>query len=457
MKKETGRLNRRDALKLAGIGGAAALIAPAGLHASATGPKKKPSKKSPLRIVIVGGGMAGTTLAYRLRRAITWPDITVFEPQRTSAWYQPGLTMLGTGSWGEKALEFSRRDFIPDGVRWVESPVVSIDAEHGSVKDAEGKQTPYDYLVIASGAVLDYGAVEGLSGEIRSLQMLEKRAAWMGDPSIGSIYYLHGAAQLHEQFNTLIQKALELQKGKLTVLFTQDSVAVKSPGAAKSALFSLVETLNRAGVRHKVDLVVTSGDGRLSASDEYDAMYRKMLAGEQVAFEKKRLTKIDAAAGTAGFDDGSVRKYDYIHVTPPMRADRLFERNGLTDGNGWIDVVESTLQHKKFGNVFAVGDAAGISALKTGAAIVEQVKTVVDTIRAIDEGKKPTADYRGYGCDTVLCPKEKSALFEAYDRRGKPTAVLSFMNPLKCHGFYWYLNEKVIKNYVLYGVMRGWA
>ena len=457
MKKNKKTLNRRDALKLAGIGGTSMLLGTTQIHASATGPKKKPSKISPLRIVIIGGGMAGTILAYRLQRAITWPDITVFEPLRNSAWYQPGLTLTGTGIWCQKHIEYKREEFIPDGVTWKSTSVTSVDTAENKVVDAEGNETHYDYLIIATGAVLDYGQIEGLDGEIASLEMLEKKASWMDDPTIGSIYYFHGATELHEQFNTLVQKATETKDKKLAVFFTQQSVVIKSPGAAKSALFTLIDKLKEAGVRDRVDITVTSGDGKLSANEHYDKKYKKQLKKEGVTFEKAALSKVDIAAKTAMFDTGVSEQYDYLHITPSMKADTRLAENGLTGDDGWIEVNSSTLQHKRFENVFAVGDASGTSALKTGAAIVDQVKTVVNTIRSIDEGNKPTATYDGYGCDTIFCPEKKEVMLEAYDKSQKPLALFSFLDPLKCHSAYWYLQTRVIKPYVMYGVLRGWA
>ncbi len=460
MKKHTDihNLNRRDALKLAGIGSAAVLFGSEEAEASVGSLQKKPSKTKPLRIVIIGGGMAGTTLAYRLRRAITWPEITVFEPLRTSAWYQPGLTMVGTGIWCEQQLEYKRKAFIPEGVRWIESAVVSIDTDLNRVKDENGNETEYDYLIIASGAVLDYAAIEGLEGEIASLEMLEKKASWMDDPAIGSIYYFHGAAQLHERFTALVQKAVGLSDDeKLSILFTQENIHIKSPGAALSALFTLIRKLKDAGVRHKAEITLNAGDGRLSANDTYDSLYKKILKREGVFFESERLMNVDTAIKAVNFTNQKSMGYDFLHITPSMHTGRLFTQSGLTDKDGWIDVEERTLQHRHFKNIFAVGDAAGTSALKTGAAIVDQVKTVVDTIRAIDEGKKPDVTYDGYGCDTVLCVKKKSVLFEAYDKKKKPLALVEFMNPLECHDIYWYLNSRMLKPYVMYGVMKGWA
>ena len=451
-------LSRRDALKLAGLSGAAAVLGtPQDAKAEATGPKKNPSKKAPLRIVIIGGGMAGTTLAYRLRRAITWPKITVFEPLRNSAWYQPGLTRLGVGACCEKDLEYRRSDFIPEGVKWVESAVTAIDPEKRQVTDAKGEETPYDFLIIASGAKLNYGAIEGLEGEISSLQMVEKKAAWMNDPSIASIYYYHGAAQLHEQFNTLIQKAVESKEGRLTALFAQESIDIKSPGAAKSVLFALIEKLEAAGVRQRVEIIFTSGDGRLSANDSYDKMYTQMLKKRGVLLQKSRLEKVVSETQTAFLEGGKTLHYDFLHIAPPMTVDALYERSGLGNSDGWIDIDPKTLQHTHYAEIFAAGDAGGSSVMKTGAAVVDQVKIIVEVIRAIDEGKRPQVNYEGYSCDTVLFPGEHSALFEAWDKTKKPLSVLSFIDPLKSHRLYWYLDSRLIKPYVMWGVMRGWA
>ena len=456
-KNRKSALSRRTALKLAGLSGTALLFAaPRSAEAKTADPGKKLSPKTPLRIVIIGGGMAGTTLAYRLRRAISWPEITLFEPLRSSAWYQPGLTRLGIGTCCEKDLEYRRSDFIPEGVKWVESAVTAIDPEKREITDAGGGVTVYDFLIIASGAKLDYGAIEGLEGEISSLQMLEEKAAWMDDPSIASIYYYHGAAQLHEQFNTLVQKAVE-SKEKLTVLFTQESITIKSPGAAKSALFALAGKLESAGVRKRVELIVASGDGRLSASAQYDKKYKEMLEKWGIDFRKARLEKLELETRTALFEGGEKIHYDLLHVAPPMAADKLFGTSGLSDENGWIDVDAETLQHKRYAEIFAAGDVAALSTMKTGAAVVDQVKVIVEAIRAIDEGKKPDVNYGGYGCDTVLFPAEQSALFEAWEKGKKPLSVLSFIDPLKRHRLYWYLDARLIKPYVMWGVMHGWA
>ena len=62
-------------------------------------------------------------------------------------------------------------------------------------------------------------------------------------------------------------------------------------------------------------------------------------------------------------------EYDFIHVTPPMKAPSfLLKDSGLVDKNGFVDVDKYTL-NQKFDNVFALGDASNLPTAKTGAGI----------------------------------------------------------------------------------------
>ena len=51
------------------------------------------------RIVIVGGGAAGISMASRLKRALKNPDITIIDPSEKH-FYQPGFTLIGGGVYG---------------------------------------------------------------------------------------------------------------------------------------------------------------------------------------------------------------------------------------------------------------------------------------------------------------------------------------------------------------------
>ena len=460
MKKETTQMNRRQMLKLTAAAGAGVVLM--GSEAKANAPKANSkeaiSKKNPLHIAIIGGGMAGTALAYRLSRAITYPVITLYEPQERSCWYQPGLTMLGTGLWPIADLAYDRGDYIPMHVTLKKETVSAIDPERHSVTEANGKEVHYDYIIVATGMQLDFDAIEGLGGNVTSLERMEHLPAWMEDESIGSVYYLHGAFRLSLQLDTIVKKAQNAStKKKLHVFFTQPAIRTKSPAAAKSVLLTLTQRLEKANLRDRVEITLVTENGKLSENGHYDKYYRTLMKKEGVTVIADRLTAIDAANKKATFEKQGELPYDFMHITPPMKAAGFLKTAGLLDENGMVDVDKGTLEHKTYPKLFAIGDVAGCNSLKSASAINEQVKIITDTIRAIDEGEKPKARYDGYGSDTMLCPQKRAALIEAWNYKEKPLSPMISLDPMQCHGIYWYTALYLSKSYMMQGVLRGWA
>lgn len=60
-----------------------------------------------------------------------------------------------------------------------------------------------------------------------------------------------------------------------------------------------------------------------------------------------------------------------LHVTPPMSSPDVLKRSPVADSAGWVDVDKETLQHKKYPNVFGIGDCTNLPTSKTAAAVGE--------------------------------------------------------------------------------------
>ena len=99
-------------------------------------------------------------------------------------------------------------------------------------------------------------------------------------------------------------------------------------------------------------------------------------------------------------------QYDFINVIPPMRAPDSVRNSPLPwqEGgwakDGWIEVEKHNLRHKRYDNVFAVGDVAGVPKGKTAASVKWQVPVAVDHLVASIAGKESEAVYNGY----TSCP-----------------------------------------------------
>ena len=78
-----------------------------------------------------------------------------------------------------------------------------------------------------------------------------------------------------------------------------------------------------------------------------------------------------------------------MHVCPPMRPSDAIKSSPLADSNGFVDVFKETLQHKKYPNVFGIGDATNIPAGKTAAAVAAQSEILEANLKGLMDGKSP--------------------------------------------------------------------
>ncbi len=63
-------------------------------------------------------------------------------------------------------------------------------------------------------------------------------------------------------------------------------------------------------------------------------------------------------------------QYSLIHVAPPMCSPRILANcKQLVDNAGFLDVDKETLQHKRYQNVFGIGDCTNVPTSKTAAAV----------------------------------------------------------------------------------------
>ncbi|HKL04134.1 MAG TPA: FAD/NAD(P)-binding oxidoreductase, partial [Cryomorphaceae bacterium] len=80
---------------------------------------------------------------------------------------------------------------------------------------------------------------------------------------------------------------------------------------------------------------------------------------------------------------------------------------------GWLEVDINSLQHKRYSNVFGLGDSAALPTAKTGAAIRKQAPVVVGNIlHLIKHDKISDKDYEGYSSCPLVTGYSKMVLAE---------------------------------------------
>ena len=380
----SGRLDRRSFLKLGAAGAGTLLLLPESASAA-------PKVKTAARIVIAGAGAAGLTAAAQLAQRLEGAQITLVDA-RKAHFYQPGFTLVAGGIKPASYVISSTRDYVPSGVELLEEAVAEIDPEGRKVVTATGKPVPYDYLIVATGLRLDYAAIEGMDVE------------QIGNNGLGSIY--HSPEKAAATWQAMSKFA---DSGGVGV-FLRPGTEMKCAGAPLKYTFLTDDHLRRRGNRGKAEIIYNANNKVLFSVPIVHEKVRMLFEERDVKVNYERtLAAIDLGKKIATFKtaEGPVElQYDFINVIPPMRAADAVRNSPLPwqEGNwaadGWIEVDKHTLRHKRFDNVFAVGDVAGVPKGKTAASVKWQVPVAVDHLVAQIEGRESQAHYGGY----TSCP-----------------------------------------------------
>lgn len=380
----SGRLDRRSFLKLGAAGAGTLLLLPDSASAAT-------KVKTAARIVIAGAGAAGLTAASQLAQRLEGAQITLVDA-RKAHFYQPGFTLVAGGIKPASYVVSSTRDYVPSGVELIEEAVAEIDPEGRKVVTATGKPVPYDYLIVATGLRLDYAAIEGMDVE------------QIGNNGLGSIY--HSPEKAAATWQAMSKFA---DSGGVGV-FLRPGTEMKCAGAPLKYTFLTDDHLRRRGNRGKAEIIYNANNKVLFSVPIVHEKVRMLFEERDVKVNYERtLAAIDLGKKIATFKtaEGPVElQYDFINVIPPMRAADAVRNSPLPwqEGNwaadGWIEVDKHTLRHKRFDNVFAVGDVAGVPKGKTAASVKWQVPVAVDHLVAQIEGRESQAHYGGY----TSCP-----------------------------------------------------
>ncbi len=469
-------MSRREALKYLSVSPFAASM----LAGATVGTTSVSASSVKGKVVIVGGGLAGMSTAARLKNTASDLDITVIEPDPKSVSYQPGQTLVGSGIWEKSDIVYYRDDKLPDGVTLIKGSVTAFDPDNNKVIVDGSQEVPYEHLIVATGLVLNYGAIKGLKGEITSStddNALVKEK--VGKDGLHSIYFQDGAEATWKGIEELIAKA-KAHKGpeKLQAVFTHPNTPIKCGGAPKKIMYLTNARLEEAGVRDKVELTFYPNGSKMFGVPEYhEAIVQQFKDRDFKWHYAHNLIEVDTDNKIAVFDhhykvkgayDEDIEEYemitkhervevpyDFIHVTPPMKAPDVVAQSKVGSKKGWVPVTKETLRHVKYENVWCLGDVAAVPMGKTGGSVRKQYKVLVDNLIASMEGRSLPSKYGGY----TVCPLITSigtVMLAEFDWSKKPTPSFP-LDPTKERWIWWLLKVYALKPMTMIGMLSGKA
>ena len=328
------------------------------------------------RIVILGGGTAGTMASNRLRKRLDLTEwaITVVD-QNDAHVYQPGNLFVPFGIYEPADLVKPRRRFLPDGVDLVLSEIDHVEPERNVVELADGRTLPYDYLIIATGTSPRPDQTPGMIGP-----------EWR--KSIHEFYTLEGATALA---NTLA----DWQGGRLVVHIVD--MPIKCPVAPLEFTFLADSYFTERAMRDRVEMVfVTPLDGAFTkpiASKHLGGI----LEDRKVSLESDFMVEhIDTdATSLVSFDERRV-PFDLLVTIPLNMGADYVARSGLGDDLNYVPVDKQTLLSKAHDNIFAIGDASDIPTSKAGSVAHFSIELFEDNFISHIHGRPMTKLFDGH-------------------------------------------------------------
>lgn len=312
------------------------------------------------RVVVVGGGAGGATAArYIAKDSKGEIDVMLIEPTRM--YYTCFFSNLYLGGFKEMGdLGHSYGGLAAGGVNVVHDWAVGVDRDARSVALAGGGSVPYDKLILSPGIDFVDGAVEG----------------W----DVAAQNAMPHAYKGGSQTELLKAQIMAMPEGGTFAMVAPPNPYRCPPGPYERV--SMVAHYLKAN-NPAAKIIVADPKGKFSKQalfqegwgDHYSGMIDWI--GEEFGGGN---VSVDPAAMTLTID-GEESKVDVCNVIPAMKAGRIAEMAGVTDGN-WAPVNAIDMSSKADPDIYVLGDSAEQGDMpKSGFSANSQAKVCANAVR----------------------------------------------------------------------------
>lgn len=326
------------------------------------------------RVVVLGGGIGGQVAATRLKQKLgARARVTLIE-RATAFTFAPSLLWLMVANRRVQSITRDYARLTGRGIDLLHATVSTIDTTRREVETDAGP-VPYDHLVIALGAELDPGRIDGLSAHTHHP------------------YDLPSAERLHAALSAF-------EGGRVAVAIA--ALPYKCPAAPYETAMLIDGYLRQRGLRDRstIDFYTPETLPLPVAGPHAGYSVAAELAARGVTFHPN--VQLDRVEPGHLVFPSDTQAFDLGVVIPPHRPPAVVADSGLGGPSGWIPVDRATLRTTP-PDVYAIGDITaiplenGMMLPKAGVFAHGEAEVVAENIARRIRGDLSEEAFDGYG------------------------------------------------------------
>ncbi|MBI4294086.1 MAG: FAD-dependent oxidoreductase [Betaproteobacteria bacterium] len=358
------RFNRRDFLKASAAGAASAALA---------GCATLPEARKPIgRVIVIGGGYGGATVAKYLR---LWSQgtVEVFLIERNAEFVScPISNLVLGGSRTMKEITHSYAKLRDYGVQVLRDEVTGIDAQKKRISLRRIQDLTYDRLVVSPGIEFMHEQIQGYDAEAQKTIL----HAWKAGPETAAL-----------------RKQLEDMRDGGTYVLSIPVAPYRCPPGPYERASVIASYFKKAKPRSKL-LILDANPDVTSKGPLFKAAWNDMYKGIIEYRGNAAVTAVDAKAKTVKTDFDTIRG-DVLNVVPPQRAGDIARAAGLiTANNRWCGVDWLSMESVAVKGLHVLGDATLSAPLmpKSGHMANQHAKVAAAAIIELMNGRAPSTE-----------------------------------------------------------------
>jgi len=351
--------NRRDFIKLASAT-SALVISNSGFARAG---------KLPLgRVVVIGGGYAGATVAKYLRLwSLASIDVVVVEPNPQFVSCPLSNLVLG-GSKSINDLTFGYDALKSNhGIKWVQDSVTTIDNSAKKITMLRGELN-YDRLIVAPGIDFSYDTLPMLASAEAQQQIPHAwKAGWQ---------------------TVNLRKQLEAMRDGGVFVMNVPKAPYRCPPGPYERACQIANYFKAHKPKSKV-VVLDANAEIISKKGLFTQVFNETYTGIVDYRPENTITSVDVATKTVSTEFDKI-KADVLNVIPPQRAGKIAQIANLTEQDyPWCDVNFLTYESKLESNVHVLGDSVAAGLPKSAHMATNQAKVCASAIVQLFAGQLP--------------------------------------------------------------------